>query len=363
MLAERGSPQLEPLLEQAAGSEDAGLRFLAARLRGMAPDPADTMETAFTGTRWLRGEALRAFMDGAHAEAIAGDTAAAAARFFAILDTPAPPEVRVEAVEGLGALGRPQDVEALLPYRDDPDLTDAVWAAQARVCAAHAGTHRDTLAALAREAPLHAAAIASEALAGLGEEVTVMARARGFLTDWLVLGPAPPGAEALEAIPEQTAAADPPARLVLEGVEFGWSEVRAGGVPATVELGTVLGAYTGVAAFGFARFFASAWTPAELRVGSSDGCEVWLNGAQVLRAEGPREFQPDDNRAPIVLRPGVNRLLIKVLQQRGAWRYCVRIMDRRGEAVDVTALAPPDDGAGGVGLGPEMVRAIPGELP
>ena len=362
-LAQRGAPQLEPLLAAAALAEEAELRFLAARLDNAAPDPADTWETAFLGPQWLRTEALRTFMDAAHAAAIAGRADDAASRFFAMLEAPAPARIHREAVESLGGLGRLDDLEALMPYRREPDLAETVWVAQARICASHAADSREKLFEFLESAPLPAAAVASEALQGLGEDLPHAAHRRGFLTDWKLLGPVPLDAALLNALPAQTAAADPPPVVSMEGVELAWSETGATGVPAVVDLSAALGPYTGVAAYGFARAVAGQWILAELRVGSSDGCQVWLNGARVLDAPGPRPFQPDENAVSIALRPGVNRVLIRTLQQRGDWRYCVRIMNRRGEPLDLTALRAPDDGTSGVGIDADALRTTTEGLP
>lgn len=65
---------------------------------------------------------------------------------------------------------------------------------------------------------------------------------------------------------------------------------------------------------------------AELRIGSDDGCQVWLNGEQVHEnIEVARGCTPDQDRFAIRLRAGRNVLLVKIGQYGGGWGFCVRL--------------------------------------
>jgi formylglycine-generating enzyme required for sulfatase activity len=59
--------------------------------------------------------------------------------------------------------------------------------------------------------------------------------------------------------------------------------------------------------------------------GSDDGLEVWLNGTCVLSRDVPRAVAPDQDRAPLDLREGENRLLIKVYNISGGHGFYFRL--------------------------------------
>ncbi|HYE07149.1 MAG TPA: SGNH/GDSL hydrolase family protein [Planctomycetota bacterium] len=63
----------------------------------------------------------------------------------------------------------------------------------------------------------------------------------------------------------------------------------------------------------------------ELLVGSDDGVAAWLNGDRVLaKLDAMRGVAPDQERVPVRLKAGANRLLLKITQHAGNWGFCVR---------------------------------------
>lgn len=68
----------------------------------------------------------------------------------------------------------------------------------------------------------------------------------------------------------------------------------------------------------------------QLWLGSDDGIEVWLNGSLVYASFSLRPAVPDSIMAPISLRQGWNRLLLKVDNEKGDWGFYVRIRDSNG---------------------------------
>ncbi len=65
--------------------------------------------------------------------------------------------------------------------------------------------------------------------------------------------------------------------------------------------------------------------PAQLRVGSDDGCRVWINGAVALSSPGPRALRFDQDAADVTLQAGRNRLLMKVTNAGGGWCAALRL--------------------------------------
>jgi len=68
-----------------------------------------------------------------------------------------------------------------------------------------------------------------------------------------------------------------------------------------------------------------------LLFGSDDGAKVYLNGEQVFSKQIARGVKRDEERVPIHLRKGANRLLFKVEQGDGGWGLMARIVDPQGK--------------------------------
>ncbi|MCP5487123.1 MAG: glycoside hydrolase family 31 protein [Verrucomicrobia bacterium] len=69
-------------------------------------------------------------------------------------------------------------------------------------------------------------------------------------------------------------------------------------------------------------------TKVELRSGSDDGLTLWLNGLKVLDANTPRGFQPDDDITRVSLPPGKNRLVARITQRQGDWKFQMNALDQ-----------------------------------
>jgi CubicO group peptidase (beta-lactamase class C family) len=65
--------------------------------------------------------------------------------------------------------------------------------------------------------------------------------------------------------------------------------------------------------------------------GSDDGAAVWLNGARIHRVAASRGLDPDSDHFAVPLRPGVNRLLVKVENGDGGWGFALRLLDQAGQ--------------------------------
>ena len=78
----------------------------------------------------------------------------------------------------------------------------------------------------------------------------------------------------------------------------------------------------------------------QLRTGSDDGIIAWLDGKQVLRVARPRGLVRDEDRTPIHLKRGANRLLLKITQGGGSWSFCVRLADPKGDLAGLAWHTP-----------------------
>ncbi|CAA9406550.1 MAG: GH4, partial [uncultured Phycisphaerae bacterium] len=107
-----------------------------------------------------------------------------------------------------------------------------------------------------------------------------------------------------------------------------WRPARAGR-RGFVDLVAALGPADGAVAFAYAEVASVHGGPAVLRCGSDDGIRVWLNGEQVHSREVGRAYRPGSDAVDVRLRPGVNRVLVKVDNYHGAWGFGVALRDAR----------------------------------
>ncbi len=71
---------------------------------------------------------------------------------------------------------------------------------------------------------------------------------------------------------------------------------------------------------------------AVLRIGSDDGCKVFLNGKEVGKVLQNRAVDKDQDSFPNVsLKKGVNTLILKVCNGGGEWKGAARFVDKTGQ--------------------------------
>ena len=354
VLAQRRAEGLQKLLDEALVSELPELRLAASRVLGIPCDERDLVHLAIRGGPWIRGDALRTYLDLAHTRAISGDTETAATVFRNVLEGPFPVWSQREALEGLGHLGREDDWDVVKGYAHDPDLGRNAFAAL--VYLAPRLGNRDqahaALANIAENAPYEEiAADAVRALADMGENITPYAHRYGYVTRWRILGPFPNrDGEAFGKPFFPEAMGDAYDFVEYGGTRFVWRDAVASSFPAVVDLQHAFGPYEAVAAYGFTRLAMPAWTPVEFHIESEDGYEFWLNGEKLHARRGLPPSNVGEDIIAAMLKPGFNRILVKVLQDTGPWQYRVRVTGRRGEPLDLSKQRVPDDGTAGVGM-------------
>jgi WD40 repeat protein/serine/threonine protein kinase len=160
-------------------------------------------------------------------------------------------------------------------------------------------------------------------------------RAQGFLQDWILLLPIPCAAGETEAqaldrhqIPGE-AHARPRAgdRVPLGGRELVWHEHRSPG--AVVDFNAAAGQLTersvayAVCYIESDRVRDGLW----LQVGYDDWGKVYLNGQEMYRDRSRRFVAPLDAVGPVQLRPGINVLMLKVVNETEGWGGSARLVD------------------------------------
>ena len=71
-----------------------------------------------------------------------------------------------------------------------------------------------------------------------------------------------------------------------------------------------------------------------LRIGSDDGCKIWLNGKEVGKDVSDRALEKDQNSFEgLTLKKGANVLVFKVGNGIADWTACARFVDKDGKPI------------------------------
>ncbi len=86
-------------------------------------------------------------------------------------------------------------------------------------------------------------------------------------------------------------------------------------------------------AFALSYVYVDRATDATAWIGSNDGHALYVNGELAEKRETSRRFRFDDDFADITLRPGWNRLLLKVHNEKNPWGFLMRVTARDGSTL------------------------------
>jgi hypothetical protein len=157
----------------------------------------------------------------------------------------------------------------------------------------------------------------------------------GFVQKWLVLAPIPLKSDENGAAGNDREAIKDEAKLKpkagdkvkVDDKDFEWKEHTA--KEHLLDFNAILGAQT-EDAIGYAVTFITS--PDDMKVkmktGSDDQCKVWLNGKEVFKFAEPRPADKDQDTTDVELKKGVNVLVVKVVNEKIDWSFCVRFTDK-----------------------------------
>jgi alpha-glucosidase (family GH31 glycosyl hydrolase) len=181
------------------------------------------------------------------------------------------------------------------------------------------------------------------------------------ISAWWVLGPFPvPFAEQPETEPvERPGELDPsgPPPAIVGGAAPAWRRATQRldptgdpNAPFVVDLNALLeGPHEHAVAYAVCGLIAPADMDAELAIGSDDGPRVWLNGERLLDLHVSRGHRPKQDRVPIRLRKGGNRLVVRIGQELLGWEFSAHVVDADDRPIPSVRveLGPGPDPAGG----------------
>lgn len=184
----------------------------------------------------------------------------------------------------------------------------------------------------------------TKALEKLGQEIDVQQHF-GFLGEWMLAGPFdnregigyaatyPPeeGVDVEVAYPSAYPAADG---------EVAWQEVTTDDEYGVLDIAKQIENHKGSVFYATTIFPSSEARTVQMRLGTPNAWKLWVNGEQVFaREEYHRGTSMDQYRVAVDLKPGPNRILLKLCQneQTQDWaqkyQFQLRVCDPAGSAV------------------------------
>lgn len=215
-----------------------------------------------------------------------------------------------------------------------------------------------------------AAASAHALVAPRTDDVSVRLGGQGDILAWLVSGPFPnvgalerrgtgfardylanAGGEAQAAAVE--GAPIPPIREERETDPAlrnprrpGW-RLAVGTTKGGLDLAALLDGSKPAIAYCYTELVSAHDRDVTLLFGSDDGAKVYLNGDLLFHKQIARGVKRDEDRVPLHLHAGVNRLLFKIEQGDGGWGLMARLVDPNGAptggVVERIAISPAGD--------------------
>ncbi len=179
----------------------------------------------------------------------------------------------------------------------------------------------------------------SAQLQELGYELGEYPRSQGFLTNWYLAGTVPFNGEhpfdRLHVDPKKVDVNKP---LEVDRAKMSWKLMTTNAPDGRVEPMLMFGELDTVAIYAYSEFILEKAMPLKIKLGSDDGFICWVNGDRVREVNVFRGYVPDSDVAEIQGHEGVNRVLLKITQDRFDWMFGARLTDMADKPLDVNQL-------------------------
>ena len=154
--------------------------------------------------------------------------------------------------------------------------------------------------------------------------------AEGFVQHWQIIGP-------FFGADRKKISLDLPTELETEYLksakvdlsksigDMQWKPATADRKTGFVNLARDLAAAEFCVAFAYAELTSETDRHVLLRCGSDDGIRIYLNGLQIHKHEIGRGYKPYSDQVNVVLKKGINTLLVKCDNYHGAWGFGVHV--------------------------------------
>jgi cellulose synthase operon protein C len=161
----------------------------------------------------------------------------------------------------------------------------------------------------------------------------------GFIRDWWIVGPfdnQTGRGYQFEFLPEKKIDLD--RRLAGKGQQLLFRKAPRAPVDGVVKLHALMRPETRAVAYALSVIHTGRRRKVLIEAGCDDACKVWINGTLVIDDPGIHRQAADQNIVSLTLPAGDNRLLVKIVQNEGAWSFSLAASDLAGRAIP--ALKP-----------------------
>jgi hypothetical protein len=157
----------------------------------------------------------------------------------------------------------------------------------------------------------------------------------GFVQKWLVLAPIPlpdgqGGGEAVDKEQVKDEAKLKPKagdKVKVGAKDLTWKEHAC--KEHLLDFNDLLGAVTeDCVAYAVAYVVAPEEVTVKMKTGSDDQAKMYLNGKAVFKMPEARALDKDQDTTEVTLRKGVNVLVVKVVNEKMDFSFCVRFTDK-----------------------------------
>jgi HEAT repeat protein len=261
------------------------------------------------------------------------DKAAAGRMYVDVMPLAVTDDQKREALGGIARCAESPPAELLsviVPLMQRADMATAAAPVAARVAAGLPEPRKaEAIDVLQQVLKIHpdpqTTARAAEHLRRLGVDLDP-AREAGFITQWWLLGPLPNQGNQMwnkSYPPEENIDLKQPVRI--GDKELQWRPFHTQGLEGVMDMDHAIGPAEYIGAYAYAEIEVDAAQDVVLKIGSDDSLVIWLNGKKVYAFDGARGVKIDQDKAEAHLQSGVNRVLVKSLDQINDWAFCIRV--------------------------------------
>jgi HEAT repeat protein len=348
VLGGKKHPLVMPVLLKAAQSVEASVRAAALAALGEA-GLADGLEPLTAAARngsdadkATARVALITLADALKAKGKEGGKEAGKA-FLVALETATDADGRRAALEGLATCPIAEAYDSVKAAATDKDLREPAINALVAVGGALAAAGQKDKAIDAYETvrkmdpPKATRETILRTMFALGAKVDLPA-APGVITSWWVVGPFELGENNAgwdkDYIGEPNV--DLTGRYMAGKRRLDWKHVLSVDPDGKIDLRATVADSDRCIGYAYTEITVKKATDAVLRLGVDDSERIWVNGNKVFEHFVARGLQVDQDKVPVKLKAGTNRILLKIYQHTLGWEFCARITTPNGKPLAFT---------------------------
>lgn len=347
VLGGKKHPLVMSILKEAVESKEPSVRIAAIVAIGEAGQPEGLeplITAAGSNSKEEKAAAGKAVVVLADALKTDGQHKTEAGKAYLVgLEAASDAEARQSAMEGLAVCPVAEAYDAVKAAAGDKDLSEPAINALVAVggALATAGLKEKAIDAYETAGKMNPTKATKETilrkLYALGVKVDFPA-APGVVTSWWVVGPFELGENNAGwnkgYIGEPNV--DLTGRYMAGKRRLDWKHVMSTDPDGKVDLRATVANSDNCIGYAYAEITVKKATDAVLLLGVDDGEKIYLNGKKVFDHFVARGLTVDQDKVPVKLKAGTNRILLKIYQNTLGWEFCMRITTPDGKPLAFT---------------------------